>query len=194
VGDIRPDASVVWTPQPTPDWNNTLAGINGKHQDADGSGLVDEADLDIVEVNYRKTNADYQYEFYQNDALQVTPQVTQAENFASSSSYEIDINLGNNAQGAASIHGVSFSIDLSRLSDVESYTTEISNTNSWLAPSNIIRDITAIQNDGTILNGEDVFIGSYSSGSGEGIIPGLEFQAVAYAAPPQKTCLPVSTK
>jgi len=135
-GDTNADA--VWTPQPIPDWSNNIVGINGKHQDADGSGLVDEADLDIVEVNYRRTNADYQYEFYQNDALQLTPEITQAQNFGSTSSYEMDINLGNNAQGATSIHGVSFSLDLSPLSDAESYTTEISNTNSWLAPSNVV--------------------------------------------------------
>ena len=231
-GEIRPDASAVWTPQPTPDWNYTVAGIDAKHQDADGSGLVDEADLDIVEVNYRKTNADYQYEFYQNDVLQLLPQITQAQNFGASSQYDIDVNLGNNFHGAVTIHGLSFSVDFSPLVSADEYTVQINNTDSWLEPSNvvavndeflrrtdftltrnnrqnktgfgslgtlsvitndlptsdtpqfcaIIQDITAIQSDGTFLHGEDVFIGSFGNGSAEGIIPGLQFEAIAYAA------------
>jgi len=231
-GEIRPDASVVWTPQPTPDWNNTVADINGKHQDTDGSGLVDEADLDIIEVNYLKTNADYQQQFYQDDALQITPQIAQAQNFGTSSEYEVEINLGSNAQGTTSIHGLSFSVDFSDLNSAESYTAELTNTDSWLQPSNVvsihddyaersdfaltcsdlqdktgigsvgtlsiitenlpssdvpqfravIRDITAIQSDGTLLRGEDVFIGSFSNGSAEGVIPAIEFEAIAYAA------------
>ncbi len=231
-GEVRPDASVVWTPQPTSDWNNAIAGVNGKHQDTDGSGLVDEADLDIIEVNYRKTNANYEHQFYQGNALQISPQIAQAQNFADNSEYEIEIRVGNNAQGSTPIHGLSFSLDLSNLNSAENYTAELTNTNSWLAPSNIvsihdeyversdfaltrsdlqnkagigsigtlsiitedlptadtpqfravIRDVIAIQSDGTFLRGDDVFIGSFSSGSGEGAIPALEFEAIAYAA------------
>ncbi len=231
-GEVRPNASVAWTPQPTPDWDNAIGGINGKHQDTDGSGLVDEADLDIIEVNYQKTNINYQHQFYQDDALQISPQIAQAQNFDGSSVYEVEIRVGNNVQGTTPIHGLSFSLDLSNLNSAESYTAELTNTNSWLAPSNIIsihddfarnsdftltrsdlqnktgigsigtlsiitedlptidtpqfraviRDVTAIQSDGTLLHGEDVFIGSFSSGSADGAIPALEFEAIAYAA------------
>jgi len=51
-GIQRPDASLQWTPQPCINWNISHLGINGKHQDANGDGIVNEADLDAINSNY----------------------------------------------------------------------------------------------------------------------------------------------
>ena len=52
-GPPRPNASILWTPQPAPDWNEfTPEGINYKHLDCDGNGNISTADLLAIINNY----------------------------------------------------------------------------------------------------------------------------------------------
>ncbi len=49
----RPDASTLWLPQPAPNWGMISPdGLDYKHLDADGDGLISLADLDVVHENY----------------------------------------------------------------------------------------------------------------------------------------------
>ena len=52
-GPVRPNASIAWVPQEAPDWNQTTAeGINFKHLDCDGNGLINTADVLAITTNY----------------------------------------------------------------------------------------------------------------------------------------------
>ena|GEM_PF-412888 len=52
-GAPRPFATTAWTPQFAANWNQaTTAGVNFKHIDCDGNGLVNEFDRNAIELNY----------------------------------------------------------------------------------------------------------------------------------------------
>lgn len=52
-GAPRPFATTAWTPQFAPNWAQaTNAGVNFKHADCDGNGLVNEFDRNSIELNY----------------------------------------------------------------------------------------------------------------------------------------------
>ncbi len=56
-GPTRPNATTDWVAQGCPEWADTIQGVNAKHQDADGNGIVDEDDLAVVLENYGKTRS-----------------------------------------------------------------------------------------------------------------------------------------
>ncbi len=51
-GTTRPNANGTWTPQSSNNWPSTVLGINNKHQDCDGNGIIDSLDLIIIENNF----------------------------------------------------------------------------------------------------------------------------------------------
>ncbi|MEO1451717.1 MAG: hypothetical protein AAFV07_19465, partial [Bacteroidota bacterium] len=56
-GPPRANASLNWTGQPSVDWTDTLpGGINFKHADTDGNGVVNTADTVAINLNYGLTH------------------------------------------------------------------------------------------------------------------------------------------
>ena len=52
-GPVRPNATNDWVGQIAPDWTqSTAGGINFKHLDCDGNGIIDDNDLNPVDDNY----------------------------------------------------------------------------------------------------------------------------------------------
>jgi len=52
-GPIRGGASLSWVEQPATDWTNSfVTGVNMKHADCDGNGIVDASDTTAVALNY----------------------------------------------------------------------------------------------------------------------------------------------
>ena len=53
IGMERPLATENWEGQVGPDWNNyTVEGINYKHLDSNGDGIISEADINAISANY----------------------------------------------------------------------------------------------------------------------------------------------
>jgi PKD repeat protein len=53
LGSPRPNASVTWSPQFAPNWPSaTGPGVNMKHVDCDGNGIVNEFDPSVIQQNY----------------------------------------------------------------------------------------------------------------------------------------------
>lgn len=51
-GPMRDDATLDWVGQPAPDWSqSSQSGINFKHLDCDGNGVIETADMDAVILN-----------------------------------------------------------------------------------------------------------------------------------------------
>lgn len=56
-GPIRTSASSLWVAQPATDWNNWFnIGVNQKHADCDGNGVIDAADTIPILANYGLTH------------------------------------------------------------------------------------------------------------------------------------------
>ncbi len=52
-GPTRPDSTLSWVGQPAPDWDyTTVNGVNYKHIDCNGDGIIDEGDLEAIHYNY----------------------------------------------------------------------------------------------------------------------------------------------
>lgn len=52
-GPVRPNASLTWTPQLAPDWGQSLpSGIDLKHADSDGNGIINSDDTLAIGLNY----------------------------------------------------------------------------------------------------------------------------------------------
>ncbi len=52
-GPVRPSASLAWVAQACPNWTNSFSsGINHKHADTDGNGVVNMADTTAILLNY----------------------------------------------------------------------------------------------------------------------------------------------
>ena len=52
-GDNRDNPSSYWLPQPSRDWTGTfLTGLNYKHADTDGNGIIDACDIVSINLNY----------------------------------------------------------------------------------------------------------------------------------------------
>jgi hypothetical protein len=54
-GSVR-DGQISWRGHQGDDWSNAFAGINAKHGDADGNGIVDLQDIEINRLNNKQTN------------------------------------------------------------------------------------------------------------------------------------------
>ena len=56
-GAPRPFATTAWTPQFSPNWTKqTVAGVNFKHADCDGNGVINDFDRGAIEQNYTPIN------------------------------------------------------------------------------------------------------------------------------------------
>jgi len=51
--------NTTWVGQLCPDWDTALFGVNGKHQDANGDGIVDTLDYQVIENNMGLENPDH---------------------------------------------------------------------------------------------------------------------------------------
>ncbi|MEM6967226.1 MAG: T9SS type A sorting domain-containing protein [Bacteroidota bacterium] len=57
-GPVRPNATTEWVGQLAPDWSQTTAeGVNYKHLDCDGNGIIDENDAVAIVSNYQVMDA-----------------------------------------------------------------------------------------------------------------------------------------
>lgn len=58
-GLTRTNPSSNWVAQIAPNWANAVNGVNNKHQDGDGNGLINESDIQVLRDNYGKTHSAY---------------------------------------------------------------------------------------------------------------------------------------
>ena len=57
-GPERPDATIEWVGQLAPDWpQETIGGVNYKHLDCDGNGIIDDNDALAITTNYSVMDA-----------------------------------------------------------------------------------------------------------------------------------------
>ncbi len=135
--------SPVWQPYSTTNWNETFAdNRNYKHADANNDGIIDFADLMVIDKFYnreilytnKKDNNGYKLYFdYDVDSLKDKEVI------------EVTISLGTEDEPAKDVYGIAFTIDYNNV--VDSGSISFNTENSWLAEgSNTIKLVKNIPN------------------------------------------------
>ena len=142
-GHTRPDSTTEWIPQDSPEWDAFIGGINSKHQDADGNGIVDEADYAILEQNYGKSSGDLSYSYNPSPAIYTLRQVT-VDAIGGQTTYELYLH----ANAPINTHGISVSVEFKNSPNI--WNIEIDTTGSALQPTHYIQAYSSSGNDHTI--------------------------------------------
>ena len=99
-GAIRPNASYNWEGQPCENWNGIHTdGVNYKHADADGNGIIDLNDPNAIIANYSETHGILPPPLTLVESpISLTPEVNEPAyaSLTGSSNVVIDLDLRNN--------------------------------------------------------------------------------------------------
>lgn len=138
LGVVRPNAISTWEGQSCPDWMTQTLGIDNKHQDANGNGLVDAVDFLVFESNFGNSYTSNVTTFnYDLKAFELIPR-----GFVATSTYGYDLYI-RDISGVAVLHGASVQIDLNAL-PVKDVNVDFSN--SSLEPSHFISYYDSLNN------------------------------------------------
>lgn len=125
-GFTRPNASLAWTAQPSPEWSADIQGVNSKLQDGNGDGVVDLQDIQALTLNYGLTHDDVLTTFSYDDILyRIEPLGFTATNTLG---FEVYAEKGGEP---AELHGAAFNIDFNALPVLDA---SIETNNSDLLP------------------------------------------------------------
>ncbi len=131
-GPARPNASLNWTAQNCPDWAIQVNGINSKHQDGDGNGLIDSDDLLALIQNYDSTHTIAPLAFSDSPLdfrLELASSIPSGNN---TRTHTYELYLESSLGVPVSTHGVACTIDFSNLPGITNIT--IDTTDSSLEP------------------------------------------------------------
>jgi len=137
-GFIRPNATTDWIPQGSPNWTTSVNNVNSKHQDANGDGIIDTLDLEVLEANYGETYGNIPFTHESNDAMFVIESLDLDD---VTNQIRFDVNIVSDIPVIT--HGISASIDISALNY---YDFEVDTVGSSLHPDAYIYN----DNDGII--------------------------------------------
>lgn len=140
-GPVRTNASVLWTAQAAQEWADTLGtGVNYKHVDCNGDGVINMADTLPIVFNYGLTHSKTPgetagggpqlYMFLSMDTAGVGTQISAS------------IRLGTNSQPASNVYGLAFSINFDP-SLVDTNSVTMLYNSSWVGVQN--QDMIAIK-------------------------------------------------
>ncbi len=130
IGTIRPNATTDWTLQESPEWDACIGGVNCKHIDADGNGIIDEADLAVLKENYGKSYEDFSYSYSASPAL-YTLQKVAVDTVGGMK--QTTYNLYLQANAPINTHGISVSVEFKDNPTISEIT--IDTTGSALQPT-----------------------------------------------------------
>ena len=137
-GSIRPGATLTWNAEPSADWGTNFTdaqfnGINHKHADCDGNGLVEEADTVAISWNYGFTHAKGEGEESEH-GIPLFWEVS--DTIIAGIEHTFSIHLGNADTLAENIYGLRFTAHFSLAPDVPDTLTLnapfVNYSGSWL--------------------------------------------------------------
>ncbi len=128
-GVSRPNATTNWIGQPCPDWVDTFSnGVNFKHADCNGEGLVDSSDVSIISLNYGLTHAKTG-----SPQRAVNPDlflVFSQDTFQTGDTVSGEIHLASQAAPVNNVYGIAFSLTYDQ-NIIDSNGINIDFINSW---------------------------------------------------------------
>lgn len=130
-GPNRPMGSGDYIPQTANDWAGDLfGGINSKHADCNGDGVVNLADLNVIFNNYNPLHTDYEPYFTDPSTPDIFVDFENQEVLAGSE-ISIPIMLGTAENTIADFYGIAFNVSYDT-SLVDQSSTRIEYNESWV--------------------------------------------------------------
>jgi hypothetical protein len=133
-GYTRAGASLTWVAQPGLDWlSQFLSGVNAKHADCDGNGVVNAADTLAVSLNYGLTHP-----FRLSSANNTTSTGTDlyfdmpTGSLVPGSNVSIPINFGTTGNPANNVYGIAFTVNYDA-SLIQTGSMYMDYVGSWIA-------------------------------------------------------------
>jgi len=114
-GPTRTNPTNEWMPQVCENWEGEANGINYKHQDANGDGYINEEDLEVLSLNYNKSNL---AENVSQDELITNGPVyslTLLPSYGIENTFDIYLNAKDPNINSVSLQGLAFVLDLADL-------------------------------------------------------------------------------
>jgi len=140
-GPARPNATIEWVGQLSPDWpQETMEGVNYKHLDCDGNGLIDNDDALAITTNYTpmdapnptaEASAPLIYIDFDQDTIYINP-----DTLSANIQITAHLKIGNQALPAEDIYGLALYLGYSSDLIYEDSISVAYNDNSFFGPSN----------------------------------------------------------
>ncbi len=130
-GPVRTDANLNWYGQNAPDWSNNFSyGLNYKHADYNGDGIINHQDTTAIVQNYNLTRSK---SLQKNDRSSLPPLYLQfqEDSVAAGDTAHVDIFLGTDSNRADSVYALAFRLNYDPMMvDSGSFTFDFSG--SWI--------------------------------------------------------------
>ena len=150
-GTTRANANTSWTAQPSSNWGQTLpSGIDYKHADCDGDGIVDTLDAMAIILNYGQVHPKPKVkdDNTQNQATNRSSNIDLFIDYNASVSngqwINIPVSLGTNSNIANDIYSIAFELKYDE-SLIEANSVSFSIDSSWMGQSGT--DLYSISKD-----------------------------------------------
>lgn len=128
-GPNRINATLNWFPQDATNWSQfIISGVNYKHLDANGDGIVDVNDTLAISQNFGLTHNKREREG--EDGPPIYTEMS-SNSLLPGDTLDIQIKIGTDSVPAMDLYGVAFTIELDTLL-VDPDSVQISYDNSWL--------------------------------------------------------------
>ncbi|MEL6924833.1 MAG: T9SS type A sorting domain-containing protein, partial [Bacteroidota bacterium] len=113
-GEKRDSASIEWAGMPVEDWPGAFkGGVNYKHADSNGDGVIDEADLEAIAINYGKTHGPVAPNNHPEGTDDDPPLFVDIESNppVMGTPFELPIVLGDEERQVEGLYGLAFTIN-----------------------------------------------------------------------------------
>ncbi|MCI5058037.1 MAG: T9SS type A sorting domain-containing protein, partial [Flavobacteriales bacterium] len=152
IGPLRANASLNWQGQPATDFGQTFVnGVDYKHADCNGDGLIDLFDANAILLNYGLTHSKGGTRPHiltnPNLSVQLSKDTTSTSN-----SVIATINLGESTAAIDSVYGAAFTLNYDPAL-VDSIQMNVDYTNSWFGDISNSNELIAIDTT-DIVNGK----------------------------------------
>jgi hypothetical protein len=165
-GPVRLNATNNWVAQAAGNWTNSFAnGLNHKHADCNGDGVVDFQDVLVLIQNYNLTHNKTDEISGANEPELFFDWIV-TDTLGENQVINIPIHLGTSALVADSMYGLAFSIHYNNTL-IDTSNISLTFTNSWLGSSNLITVDTNFSSIGQIDIGISRTDQQFISGNGE---------------------------
>ena len=128
-GPSRPNASLVWSGQPAPNWPGNSLGVNDHHSDTNGDGTVDVNDTLAITLNYGLTHQKTGPTPRATDPIISYVPVT--DTIYTNQDFHIKVMLGSQSNPVDSLMALAFSMNLDP-AIFDTTGAQLNFNNSWL--------------------------------------------------------------
>jgi hypothetical protein len=134
-GYVRPAASLSYTAQPCQDWYyQFINGVNVKHADCDGNGIVDANDSTAISLNYGLTHPARLTHGDETNGTGAELAFVLPAVISPGASVSVPINLGTSFDPADNVYGIAFSVNYDPLF-IQPGTMSVTYSSSWVENS-----------------------------------------------------------